>query len=76
MQTVTTGCKACGDTIVASSLGDLKKHVCEVSLLQSTLYLILVLDPLFLFMVRLLLPVDLRHSERCLIFSNATLPYS
>merc|ERR550539_631451 len=28
--TVTTGCKACGDTIVASSLGDLKKHVCEV----------------------------------------------
>ena len=29
--TVTTGCKTCGDTIVASSLGDLKKHVCEVS---------------------------------------------
>jgi len=28
--TVTTGCKLCGDTIVASSLGDLKKHVCEV----------------------------------------------
>ena len=44
--TVTTGCKACGDTIVASSLGDLKKHVCEVSSLQGALYLILGFYPL------------------------------
>ena len=37
--TVTTGCKACGDTIVASSLGDLKKHVCEVGRVKCILFL-------------------------------------